>query len=746
MLNVKTKGYTFDDLLLIPKFSNVNSRSDVDLSVDLGKGIKLRSPIVSANMKNVTETRMANAIGNEGGLGLLHRFCTVKEQVDMLKNCDVTVGASVGIQDKDRERVDALINAECKIICVDVAHGHHKNCISMVSNIAKIFDDILIIAGNVATADGARALYDAGAHVIKVGIGGGCFAAGTRILMANGVYKNIEEVKPGNRIINKDGEAKNVKEAFCTGVKKVYKIRNSLFYKPTFVTPDHKYWVGDLNSVSTSTLQSSSYVKLLRKQSKTTPKQSKFKWKELADLNQDYLLIPQNISFELKDDFLINIRKRFAGNKPDNFKYRIDSKLTANYDLGFIFGTFLGDGHAMEAKHNGSNIGASFWYFNKNEKELANKLSVCIASCFGKEIDIKEDGPILKCSFYYKPFTNFLSQFGKKDNKHLPSEYLVSNQGYLKGLLDGLIASDGNVEKSGRIRLSNTSPFLIELFNVLSYLISGVFPNNEKPRWPSSGGLKNVQNKNCKPGLIASILCSGEKRLTGEYQVNKLLDKEVVLLELPVYELTIDCDTHSFIANNAIVHNSLCTTRIETGNGVPNITALEEVFFASLKSTNDIREYYKKTFGMTEHQRDKIGFPKIAPKTERTFKIIADGGIRRAGDVVKSLCFADAVMLGSMLAGTDEAPGNVETVNGVPCKAYEGSSTHKTSHVEGVKAHVPLKGPVAAIIQRLTDGLRSGCSYQGVDNLTDLKKDPKFVEISNAGLAESHPHSVIVKE
>lgn len=194
---------------------------------------------------------------------------------------------------------------------------------------------------------------------------------------------------------------------------------------------------------------------------------------------------------------------------------------------------------------------------------------------------------------------------------------------------------------------------------------------------------------------------------------------------------------------------SLCTTRIETGNGVPQMTALDEVFAASFdygdpkelaaflaskSSPNASSEQLRETarsimFDMRDNEK-------------RRFKIIADGGIRRAGDIVKALCFADAVMLGSILAGTDEAPGNVVNIDGMPVKAYEGSSTHKKSHIEGVKAYVPLKGPVSPIVQSLLDGVRSGCSYQGVDNLVDLKDNPEFIEISNAGLAESHPHSV----
>lgn len=332
-MNIK-KAYTFDDLQLIPRLSQVKSRSDVDLSVDLGKDIKLSVPLISANMKDITEIDMANALTNIGGLPILHRFCTIEEAVSMFLDCEQPskVGCSIGVKKEDFERAGALVDNGCKIICIDVAHGHHGSCISMTDHIAEKYPHVLLIAGNVATAQGAKALAKAGANVIKAGVG---------------------------------------------------------------------------------------------------------------------------------------------------------------------------------------------------------------------------------------------------------------------------------------------------------------------------------------PG-------------------------------------------------------SLCSTRIETGNGVPQMTVLYDVFEASILS-----QYH--------------------------FKIIADGGIRSGGDCTKALCFSDAIMIGGMFAGTNEAPGKVEEINGIKYKSYEGSSTHKTSHVEGIKTKVPLKGPVQQIIDKLLDGIRSGCSYQGVNNLTDLKKDPRFVEISNAGLIESHPHSLTIK-
>ncbi len=168
---------------------------------------------------------------------------------------------------------------------------------------------------------------------------------------------------------------------------------------------------------------------------------------------------------------------------------------------------------------------------------------------------------------------------------------------------------------------------------------------------------------------------------------------------------------------------SLCTTRIETAAGVPQLSAIMEV--AKVK-------HELKTTGLKSFEDREIAF-------------IADGGIKSAGDIVKALCFADLVMVGNLFAGTDEAPGDTVTVGGNLYKTYVGSSTHKTTHIEGVAAMVPLKGSAKLVMARLLEGLASGCSYQGSINLTELKENPAFIRMTNSGLKESHPHDVVLK-
>lgn len=176
---------------------------------------------------------------------------------------------------------------------------------------------------------------------------------------------------------------------------------------------------------------------------------------------------------------------------------------------------------------------------------------------------------------------------------------------------------------------------------------------------------------------------------------------------------------------------SLCTTRIETGNGVPQLTALMEV------AQRRLYLQAPRVNGLTP-------FKPLQPEVEHPMYIIADGGIKSAGDVVKALCFADMVMIGNLFAGCEETPGKRLVIDGVSYKEYVGSSTHKANHIEGVAALVGTKGSYHLVLNKLLEGLRSGCSYQGSQNLAELKDNPTFIRITNAGLKESHPHDVIL--
>jgi len=174
-MDVRT-GLSYGDVLLVPQRSPVDSRSDVDLSTRLTPTVELDVPLLSAPMDSVTESETAVALSAAGGLGTIHRFLGVDEQaseVETVADAGERVGAAVGIDEAFLDRTEAVVAAGADVVMVDVAHGHMEACLDAVDTIASEFPDVPLVAGNVATPEGVRDLYAAGADSVKVGIGPG---------------------------------------------------------------------------------------------------------------------------------------------------------------------------------------------------------------------------------------------------------------------------------------------------------------------------------------------------------------------------------------------------------------------------------------------------------------------------------------------------------------------------------------------------------------------------------------------
>lgn len=185
----KDIGLTFDDVLLVPKLTTVESRSHVDLKTKLTKKITLDTPIISANMDTVTESAMAIAIAKMGGIGIIHRFLTIGaevEEVKKVKNEKLLVGAAIGIRSDYLERCEALIKAGAEVIVIDIAHSHSSFFIKVLRELTKKFPKTEFIAGNVATTEATEIMIKNGAAAIKVGIGPGALCT-TRIVTGAGV-------------------------------------------------------------------------------------------------------------------------------------------------------------------------------------------------------------------------------------------------------------------------------------------------------------------------------------------------------------------------------------------------------------------------------------------------------------------------------------------------------------------------------------------------------------------------------
>ena len=476
--------YAFDDILIQPQYSDIHSRKSIDLSSKL-RSAKFDLPIISSPMDTVTESEMSIAMYKEGGLGIVHRYNSIEEQCNIISKIkekfptvDMSkIAAAVGVSDDFQKRVKALYDTGVTTICIDVANGHNDNVKKAIEFCKSNFPELTIIAGNVATYEGARFLAESGADAIRVGIGSGCFVAGTKVLTENG-QKNIEEVKRGEMVFTHTGKLQKVVETMQFFVKdEIYNING------IYCTKNHEF-------------------------------------------------------FTLK-------------------KEEVDSH--------------------QEPK------------------------------TFGKWVSAED----LEIGVHY--LQKFYQNYDSMDS----------------------------VE--------------IKVYDKIKY--SGM-----------------------------------------------------------VYDLTVEND-HSYVANNIVVHNSICSTRVQTGHGVPQVTALMEC------------------------SKVKKEYPEV--------KIIADGGIKNSGDIVKSLaCGADFVMLGSLLAGTEESPGDIVTINGKKGKIYRGMASKEAqmdwkgsySSYEGVSTTIPYKGKLSEIIDDLRRGIASGLSYSGCRSVQEFQDNAIIVIQTPAGQFESSTH------
>lgn len=734
-----SEGLALDDLLLVPQKSYIKSRfnGEIDISTQLTPNIKLDLPLIGSAMDTISDAKFCNAIMRLGGLGIIHRFMKDEDYFKEIRELNPYYYRVVGIGLDGLNRFKTLLpKIQPSAIHIDVAHAHTTYMIDFIRQIKKTYK-IDIIVGSVCTYIGVYDLCEAGADAVRVGVGCGCLASGTRILMDDGTYKNIEDIKLHEKVINMDGKAVEVVAVKYSGMKKVYKYRNNSFYKDTFVTGEHLHFVGDYSSSAQSIMSTGFKKSLERPEGSGKNKRSKLKWKRTDEVKDDVWLVPNDIEFNLPETFSINLSDFAFANR--NWKgFREYPIIKPSYNLGYIFGSFLGDGNAnvtkskrftKDGRETRNYCGNLAWYFGKDEGNIANKLANCLNAVFGSfsNVSAKSVKNIILVSNRSNPVVRLFMEFGKKENKYLPAKYMCNNIDYLRGIYDGLIDSDGSSpsknstnSKDERDSIYNTSEGIIELSMFLFKILYGYYPSIVV-RKPTIGNLKNCNIENCKTGYSARGIKNPEWRMVGKYQFNQLYKEiEETNLYLPTYDIEVDCSTHSFVANNVIVHNSACSTRIQTGNGVPQATALMEAKKAVI-------DY------------------KIA--TKRKVSIICDGGVRNAGDVVKALaCGADAVMSGFLFAGTEETPGELKMdLMGKQYKIYRGMSSveaqkewkgHAKS-VEGGVSSIPYKGKLKDVVDGLVGNIFSGMSYQGAINIKGLQNNAEFVKITNAGMKES---------
>ena len=197
-MRMKT-GVCFDDVLLIPQYSSIKSRRDIDFRMPLiNVSHEFTLPVISSPMDTVTEDKMVVAMAKAGGLGIIHRYNTAEEQVEIVNTAYDTlydqdhngrhaIAAAIGVTGSYLERAQALYDANVRIFCLDVAHGHHTILKAALTTLRRKFGNTVhIMAGNVATLEGFNDLADWGADSIRVGIGGGSICS-TRLQTGHGM-------------------------------------------------------------------------------------------------------------------------------------------------------------------------------------------------------------------------------------------------------------------------------------------------------------------------------------------------------------------------------------------------------------------------------------------------------------------------------------------------------------------------------------------------------------------------------
>ena len=187
MVTIK-ESLTFDDVLLLPKYSNVLP-ANTNILLQLTKKISLRVPFLSSAMDTVTESKMAIAIAREGGMGIIHRNLNTRnqsEEVLKVKKKNLYVGAAIGTNKEDLDRARSLASSGVDLIVIDTAHGHSEKVLKTLIKVKNITKNIPVCVGNIATGEAAKKLYNSGADIIKVGIGPGSICT-TRMVAGIGV-------------------------------------------------------------------------------------------------------------------------------------------------------------------------------------------------------------------------------------------------------------------------------------------------------------------------------------------------------------------------------------------------------------------------------------------------------------------------------------------------------------------------------------------------------------------------------
>ncbi len=708
--------------------------------------------------------------------------------------------AAIGATGDYLERAAALVQARVDCLVVDTAHGHSSRVIEAVREVKQRYPQLQIIAGNVATYDGAQALLDVGVDAVKAGIGPGsiCFDPNAMILLSDNSIKRIAEITVGEKVVTHLGRVRPVTKTYRRHYRgPLVKLNVGGCPDTLRVTPNHEFLAVTFDAPAS--VRAKNGAKYLFH----SEYNQGLRWVRADELKpQDVLVIPkqqyesEEIIFDLADAVphyhtdsahiwankpsrnfneenyhelaqrftttprvigtIVTGKRRLA----DELSENINSYLTeTNYQrdlqpcklnrylmlderLMRLLGYYIAEGYTLG---NANNRQLRF-AFGLHEPVYAEDARQLISGIFGYADSKLRPTPrhALEVMVYNHAIARFFSWLipAGANHKRLPGIVLNQAPELLRQLLIGALRGDGCLKDPRRIAYKTSSPHLAhqiaEIFARLGYLASmqtydSPQENHAKTYHVRIGGAQceRFAQEFLELGLNYPANLASRQEAFSDYKYHYVAVRSVAIepdAELEIFNLEV-AEDHTYIANRVAVHN--CTTRVVTGAGVPQITAIDECKRAT----------------------QAAGVP-----------LIADGGIKFSGDVAKAIAAgADTVMIGSLFAGTEEAPGEVILFQGRYFKSYrgmgslgamkEGSKDRYSQEAtdleaklvpEGIEARVPYRGTLADAVTQLVGGLRAAMGYTGCPSIKDFQKDARFVRITSAGLRESHVHDVII--
>ena len=711
------------------------------------------------------------------------------------------VAAAVGATGDYRERAAELVKARVDCLVVDTAHGHSGRVIEAVRELKRRHADTQLIAGNVATTEGARALVEAGVDAIKCGIGPGsiCLRGDALILMGDNSVKPIAAVRVGESVVTHRGRVRPVTKTYRRAYRGPLVALNVGGCPDKLrVTPNHEFLAVTFDAPAGRRLKNGAKYFFRRPKYNTG-----LRWVRADELKpQDVLAIPRQDYqvearvFDLADivpHYHADARSVWANKPSKNVHGETYQQLAARFgttarvigtivaarrrvrdELGAhvnayldergyerllqpvklarfvaldsrlmrLIGYYIAEGYVVGSANNRQ----ARFAFGAHELGYAEDVCQLLAAVFGYHGAATRPTPrhALEVMVYNHAIARFFERLiptGAR-NKRLPGFVLNQTRESLRQLLIGALRGDGCLKDARRIAYKTTSPHLAhqiaEIFARLGYLPSVQAYPSARASWSTSyhvriGGAQCARFAAEFPELNLR-LPAGLRHKQDVFADEPYLYAAVRSVEieeqseLEVFNLEV-AEDHTYVANRVAVHN--CTTRVVTGAGVPQITAIRNCVAATRAA----------------------GVP-----------VIADGGVKFSGDVAKAIAAgADVVMIGSLFAGVEESPGELILYQGRSFKAYRGmgsigamregsrdryaqEATEVESKLvpEGIEGRVPYKGTLADMVTQLVGGLRAGMGYTGCRTIREFQEQTRFVRISAAGLRESHVHDVII--